>query len=125
MTRTAQVVLFLILLILRYEVSADQWQSIGPFICTVRQFVPDRNHPALWFALAWTGAAYRSTDMGKSWNQLSISASQIVVHPRTSEVFAVSSKGLLKSTDHGRTFQVVGSAGAILSVSPENSGVLI
>lgn len=105
---------FWILFLIAGTLSAQsRWERLGPpQAATIRQLIPDRNRPNLWFVIDEEGFAqsrlYRSTNFGKNWIRSSITdVSSVAVHPVTSEVYAVRHGAdiVLASRDGGVHFQ--------------------
>src|SRR5262245_61568828 len=66
-----------------------QWKWIGPAAGAIRQIVPDRSEPNLWYAVN-NGFLYRSTNGAETWKELRLrSVDSVFVHPLTSELFVI------------------------------------
>lgn len=103
-----------VLLISAITAEARAWKWIGPGAGTIDQLVPDRSHPATWYAVS-TGSLYHSKDGGNTWLPANIpNVLAIAVQPSTSNVL-VSTRGaspessrILLSRDLGGSFTEIG-----------------
>lgn len=64
-----------------------RWKQLGPRGGFVREIVPDRSQPNVWYTVT-DFRLYRSGDFGKTWTKILDNISQVTVHPYTSEVLA-------------------------------------
>lgn len=98
--------------------AADNWRHLGPECDDVYLIVPDRQHPALWYAAAASGPKV-SRDAGRTWKQVNLpgapadlGVSAIMVNPSNSDVHVAGSSQrriaeyLWISQDFGRSFRL-------------------
>jgi len=94
-------------------------KQIGPEGGFIRKIEPDRKTPGLFFVLNAANeyavpVLYRTTNGGAQWKSVLDNTVDVVVHPLTSEVFALTSVSqaqriLWKSIDQGRIFTRIAS----------------
>ena len=89
------------------------WNRVGPTAGSVREIIPDRNNPNVWYLVEnQFSRLYKSVDNGETWKYTGYNRiRQIIVHSASSEVFILQNNdspksSLLSSTDFARTFQL-------------------